>query len=383
MARKVVRIGVVGVGGMGQGHCGCIGRIPEAKLTCVCDIDPDVAQEVGKKHKVKSFLNYRELIDSGLCDAVTVATPHYDHPTVGIYAFKKGLHVLTEKPMAVTVSAARRFNNAAKKSGKVFSIMYQMRTLGIYRKAKELIDAGAVGEMRRITFLDHWYRSQAYYDSGTWRATWKGEGGGVLLNQAPHGMDMFTWLAGLPAEVNAYTDTLMHNIEVEDHAEAMLNYPNGATGYYYTSTNHPSGRNMMEFMGDNGCLRISGGKLELFEFKPALADFTRNNDSMWAKPEVTSVEVEIPELPHGHDVVMRNFARAILFGEERLTPGEEGIKSVEALNAIILSSKRKKKVKLPVDPKEYDALIKELCKTSRYKKPRAKAKRETDPQHLK
>lgn len=384
MAKNQVRVGVIGTGGMGQGHVARCQQIEEIKLTCICDIDPAVAKEVGKKAGVPFFLNHKDLLASGLVDAVTIATPHYDHPTIGIDAFRAGLHVLTEKPMCVRPSDADKFIAAWRKSGKVFSIMYQMRTCPGYRKAKELLDAGAIGEIRRTLFIDPWFRSQAYYDSGTWRATWRGEGGGVLLNQAPHSMDMFTWLGGLPTEVRGRTETLCHTIEVEDHAEAILTYANGATGYFYTSTNFPSGARIMQFTGNKGMLTITNGsKVELLEYESPVDEFNRTNTKMWSNIPTRKKRVIVPKAEEGHGVVLRNWARAILYGEERITPGEEGLRTVEFFSAIILSSKRGRPVSIPVDRKEYDALIKELCKTSKYKKPAKKAVRETDPSFAK
>ncbi len=377
-----VRIGIVGVGGMGCGHASAMKSVEEVKLTSVCDIDREVAKQVGAEHQVKAFVDYQDLIDSGLADAVIVATPHYFHPPISIYAMQKGLHVLSEKPVAVTVSAADQMNQAARETGLKYAVMYQNRSMPVYRAAKKLIAEGQLGELYRTCFVEANYRSQAYYDSATWRATWKGEGGGVLLNQAPHGIDIFTWLAGLPEQVVAETRTRRHNIEVEDEASATLKYTNGAAGYYHTSVNECPTRSYMELSGEKGKIIIVDGKLKFFKVEIPIQEFTVKNDQMWASPAFSEEEVGLEEIEGGHKAIIRNFARAILYGESLLAPGIEGVVSLEFMNALILSSKKKKPVEIPVDRDEYDELIEELKKHSKEKKTTGPAKRVTDPRHL-
>ncbi|MDD3726159.1 MAG: Gfo/Idh/MocA family oxidoreductase, partial [Candidatus Ratteibacteria bacterium] len=223
MEKKVVKIGVIGVGGMGSAHCKMMKDIEEAELVFVCDIDKDVAESKGKEFNVPSFTDYKKAIKSKLADAVIIATPHWVHPEIAIYAFNNNLHVLSEKPIAVTVSDADRMIKAAKKNKKIFAVMYQRRTEPWVRKLRELIvEKRIIGEITRTLCIDPWYRAQAYYDSGTWRATWKGEGGGVLINQAPHTIDIFTTVAGLPVKVETKTRTRLHKIEVEDEVCAFL-----------------------------------------------------------------------------------------------------------------------------------------------------------------
>ncbi len=283
---KKVRIGIVGVGGMGQGHAeSIINKVKEAALVAVCDIDEKIARQVGEKYNVKWFTDYKELVDSGIADAVIVATPHYFHPEISIYAMEKGLHALSEKPIAVTVSQADQMVRAASKTGKVFSVMYQMRSNGTFIAAKKLIESGKLGEIKRTLLVNPWYRSQAYYDSGSWRATWKGEGGGVLINQAPHMIDIFTWLAGLPKRFEAKARTKLHNIEVEDEACALLEYENGAWGYYYTTTNEVPCVPYLEIAGDKGKIIWNGTNLRFFETKTSIKEFTFKNEKMWASVE--------------------------------------------------------------------------------------------------
>jgi predicted dehydrogenase len=363
---------------MGSAHAKVIREVEEVQLTAVADVEPNVAKSVGEQYGVPFFTDYRECIDSGLVDAVLIATPHPVHPEVAEYAFSKGLHVLTEKPMAINPVEADRMIEAARRAGKVFAVMFQMRTERPYRIARKAIQDGVVGEIQRTEMVSAWYRSQAYYDSAEWRATWVGEGGGVLVNQAPHALDMFCWLVGLPAKVTATTRTRLHDIEVEDEAFALLEYANGAHGYLYTTTNEAPGVTRFEIVGDRGTVRVQDGQVTIRRVEPPLREFTRTSTDMWAGPKVEPMEVEVEEMPAGHAQITRSFARAILYGEPLLAPGEEGIWCVELASGIILSSKRGRTVTLPVDRAEYDALLSELRASSQPKQ-RVLGQRVSDP----
>lgn len=384
MGKKgVVRIGVIGVGGMGSAHCKGIKDLKEAKLTLVCDIEAEVAKAKGEEFNVPYFTDYKKAIKSGLCDAVIVATPHWVHPEISIFAFNNGLHVLSEKPIAVTVADADRMIASAKKNRRVFAVMYQRRTTNLVKKLKELIKSGTIGEITRTLCIDPWYRAQSYYDSGTWRATWRGEGGGVLINQAPHTIDLFTQVAGLPVKVNAMVRTRLHKIEVEDEVSATLEYKNQAWGYYYTSTCEPVGPFHMEVVGDKGKIVVSGNEVTLYRYSVPVSKFTYQAKNMWDSLDVKEEKIEIePDVVSGHSEVIRNFASAILKGEKLVSPGAEGLSSVEFLNACILSGKKNKAVKIPVSRTEYNTLMKKLIRTSKIKRA-VKVQRVTDPAHMK
>jgi predicted dehydrogenase len=380
MATEKVRFGVIGVGGMGSGHCSQIPKIPETELTAICDINPQTREAIASKHGVPGFANHEELLDSGLVDAVTIATPHYFHTPIAIDAFKRGMHVLSEKPLAVTVSDADAMIAAAKASGKKFGIMYQMRGEPQNQAARKIVESGQLGEIYRTSLVMGWYRSQAYYDSGGWRATWSGEGGGVLINQAPHYLDLFSWLAGLPQRITGQTRTRLHDIEVEDEAFATLEYANGAHGYLYASTTEMPNHNMLEICGDKGKLVLHGSSLKVYSLETPLRQFTRETTEMWGSPKTEEVNVEIapPSDLKGHAVITQNFARSILYNEPLLAPGEEGVNAVELINGLILSSKSGKPVSVPVPRAEYDKLIEELKTTSRAKS-HVQEQRVTDP----
>jgi predicted dehydrogenase len=378
MSSKKVRLGIVGVGSMGVGHARTCKEIEEFELAAVADVNAERARQVGEQFGVPYFSDHRKLVRSGLVDAVVIATVHYFHPPVAVDAFKAGVHVLSEKPLAVQISKAEQMARAAKKHGKVFSVMFQMRTTPVVKKAKELIETGQVGDIRRTLLISPEFRSQAYYNAGAWRATWGGEGGGVLLNQAPHIMDVFTMLAGMPSRVHGRCETLMHDIEVEDQASAMLEYANGAVGYFYVSTCEV-GERVLEIVGDKGRLRLEGEKLTFQRFEPPVSEFNRTNTAMWGRPDVEAVDLALEQCESGHQVVLRNFARAILHGEPLVSPGEVGLSSLELANAITLSSFKREPVKIPIKRREFDQLIERLRGRSRFKDQWGETKPETDP----
>jgi len=368
---------------MGSSHARKLKEVSEAVLTCVCDSNAQTARQVGEETGVPWFADYRELVDSGRADAILIATPHWVHPEIAVYAMEKGLHVLSEKPIAVTVSGADRMVKTARRKKRVFGVMHQRRLEPTIQRAIEMVvKEGVLGEVRRTLCVDPWFRSQAYYDSATWRATWAGEGGGVTINQAPHDIDLFLKLGGLPATVRARTRARFHAIEVEDEADAVLEYPNGSWGYYYTTTNEAlsAAAVTMEIVGEKGKLRLYGDTVTITRFERPITEAITQSTEMWATNKETPVPIEVPQGKGwgGHMAVVRNFCRAILFGEELLSPGEEGRWSVEFINAIIWSGRTGRTVKLPVSRKRYDAFISRLVAESR-PKDRVSEQRVTDP----
>jgi predicted dehydrogenase len=375
-----VRFGIIGVGGMGTGHGRNMPMIPDVELTAVCDIAPAALETAMCNFEVPGFEKHTDLLDSGLVDAVLIATPHYFHPPIAVDAMRRGINVISEKPMAVTVSGAEAMIKTAEETGVVFAVMFQQRTLPASQAAKKLVDEGRLGPLYRAQLVDAHFRSQAYYNSAGWRATWKGEGGGVLLNQAPHGMDLFTWLAGMPSRVIAQVNTRQHVIEVEDEAAALLEYENGAIGYMLESVNeYPTGMRI-ELCGEYGKLVLDDRGLRFWEVKPGVRAASDGVEAMWGHPEATEVPVELEERPTGHAAIVYNTTRAILHGEPLLSPGPEAIRSLELANAILLSGHTCQPVSLPVDRAAYDAFIAEKQAASQDKN--VEDQRITDPQHI-
>jgi predicted dehydrogenase len=374
---KEVRIGVIGLG-MGATHVASAKNIQRAKLVAVCDIDKEKADRFAAKNSVKAYYDGVKMIRSGDIDAVVIATPHYDHTPLAIEGFKAGVHVISEKPIAVHKADAQKMIDAHRENKKVlFSAMFQMRTLGIYRKLKQLLDSGEFGEIRRINWIiTNWFRTQRYYDSGGWRATWGGEGGGVLLNQCPHNLDLFQWLFGMPSKIRAFCELgKYHDIEVEDNVTAYCEYPGGATGVFIASTGETPGTNRLEIACDRGRVVVENGKISFNRTELPVSDFCRTTDKLFEGPQAWNVEIPYQEtgtVP-AHQKIIENFVDAILDGSELLVNGEEGINSVELANAMLYSSIKGKTVNLPLDAKEFAGLLKGLIKSSKFKKKEVKA----------
>lgn len=354
-----VKIGIIGVGNMGSDHSKRItnGDVPELKLVAVADRSQarrDWAKE-NLPEDVKIFNEGDELIDSGICDAVLIAVPHYQHPTLAVRAFEKGLHVMCEKPAGVYTLAVREMNEAAKKSGKVFGMMFNQRTNCVYRKMHELVQSGELGAIKRVNWIiTDWYRTQSYYDSGSWRATWDGEGGGVLLNQCPHNLDLIQWICGMPSRVRAFChEGKWHDIEVEDDVTAYLEYPNGATGVFVTTTGDAPGTNRFEItleMGKLVCvLSNEGTSLTLYKLAENEREFCRTCPQGFEKPAMEIIEVETDGQNPQHNGVLKAFAANILRGEPLVAGGEEGINGLTLSNAMHLSSWLDRTVELPLD----------------------------------
>lgn len=356
-----VRLGIVGVGVMGNGHAHQMPKVQEVEFTAVADINPEAADLAAEEYSVRAFRSSTELIESGLCDAVLVATPHYDHPTIAIEAMRAGLHVYVEKPMAVRLSDADAMIQVARETGKLLQVGFNSRATAVAQVARRIVEEGRLGEIYRTELIDCSFRSQAYYDSATWRATWKGEGGGVLMNQSPHGLDRFVMLAGLPSRVHGRVMTRRHRIEVEDESSAILEYPNGATGYVHCTVNEAPGGSRLEIMGEKGKLVLSFRSLHLWEIPAGVQAFSDTTDLMFGSPEAREVEVEIPEMPQysteSHADMVANLARAILFGEPLLCPGEEGIRGLELADAMLMSGNTGQPVDVPVDRAAFDAWL--------------------------
>ncbi|MDR0395918.1 MAG: Gfo/Idh/MocA family oxidoreductase [Oscillospiraceae bacterium] len=373
-----VRIGVLGAGNMGSSHIQSLleGKVPGLKLTAVADRKParlewlaDTLKEMEYKDEVATFSEAADLIHSAAADAVIIAVPHYQHPPLAIMALKAGLHVMCEKPAGVYTKAVREMNAVAESSGKVFAIMFNQRTNCVYRAMRDIVQSGEMGAIRRSNWLiTNWYRSQSYYDSGAWRATWAGEGGGVLLNQCPHNLDLWQWICGMPVKVRAFTHNgKWHDIEVEDDVTAYVEYENGATGVFITSTGDTPGTNRFEVLMDGGKLVCDGEKLIRYDLETPEPEFTKTYTGGFGEPEYTQSEVETDGENPQHVGVLAKFADAILNGGSLVAPGTEGIRGLTLSNAMHLSSWLDKTVELPLDEDLFLEELKKRQAVSRHK----------------
>ena len=371
---KKVRLGIIGIGNMGSGHARNIkaGMCPEIEVTAVADINPARLEwakaELGED--VALFDNAETMLDSGKIDACIVSVPHYDHARYVIECMKRGIHVMCEKPAGVyTLQVRQMIEEADKHPEAVFGMMFNQRTNCVYRKMRELVQSGAYGQIKRTNWIiTDWYRPQAYYDSGNWRATWSGEGGGVLLNQCPHQLDLWQWICGMPKKVQAHLHYgKWHDIEVEDDVTAYVEYENGATGVFITTTGDACGTNRFEIQLDRAKIIAEYGKLSVWELEMGEQEFSRTNKVPFGCPKATQIEVELDGKNEQHVGVLNAWAAAILRGEPLVADGREGINGLMLSNAMHLSSFLGREVELPFDEQLFkDELMKRVA-TSRRK----------------
>ncbi len=371
--KNEVKLGVIGCGGMAQAHMKMFAEIPRYRFVAASDTSASALDNVVRNYKVPGFADGHDLIKSGMCDAVLIATPHYFHPVYAAAALQHGLHVLTEKPVAVTAAAAEEVNRVSTKHPKQqFAAMFQLRSFPRWVKVKQILTSGQLGKIQRVQWtITNWFRSQAYYNSGSWRATWAGEGGGTLLNQCPHNLDMLYWLLGSPSRIQAHLGLgRYHRIEVEDEVTAFLQYPNGATGVFITSTGEAPGTDFLEIIGDQGKMTINGSRIEMTINNVSAAEYCHTTKESFSLPPSHRVTVEIAD-GGSHKAIHNTFVAAILDGAPLIAPASEGIHSVEMANAMIMSGITGKALDLPMDRPAYDRFLKKLVIESKIQGPKS------------
>lgn len=368
-----IRVGIIGVGNMGSGHAANIkaGRCPEIEVTAFADINPERLEYAKNNLKADAalFNTAEEMLDSGKIDACIVCVPHYDHTKYAIECMKRGIHVMVEKPAGVYTKQVRKMNEEAEKHPDVvFGMMFNQRTNHVYRKMKELVESGDFGQIRRTNWIiTNWYRPQAYYDSGDWRATWSGEGGGVLMNQCPHNLDLWQWICGMPVRLRSYMKFgKWHDIEVEDDVTTYAEYANGATGVFVTSTGDAHGTNRFEIQLDRAKLVVERDVLTVTEYEMDEQEFSKTNKTAFA---CVPAKVYVPETDGKnpqHYGVLNAWAGAILRGEPLVAKGCEGINGLMLSNAMHLSAFTDKEVELPIDEDlYYEELMKKVASSKR------------------
>ena len=361
---KKIRLGIIGMGNMGSGHFRNVieGKCPSVEVTAIADIKPEKLNFTGKPASVACFTDTLEMLDSGLIDAALIAVPHYDHPTYAIECFKRGIHVLIEKPAGVYARQVREMNEAADRAGVKFGIMFNQRTNPLFAKARDIVQSGQLGAPKRLVWIiTNWYRSQAYYNSGSWRATWNGEGGGVLLNQAPHNLDLWQWIFGMPKRIRAFCSFgKYHDIRVEDDVTIYGEYENGATATFISTTGETPGTNRLEISGDKGKIVVENGKLKWWKLSVPEREFCYTTKEGFATPE-TSYEEFTDTVPEGHPEVLEAFAKAILHGTKMIADGREGLNSLSLSNAAYLSSWTDDWAEIPTDEALFEKHLATLC----------------------
>ena len=373
MSEKI-KLGIIGIGNMGSGHANNIknGRCPEIELAAIADINPerlDWAKQQGYAENITYFNTAEEMLDSGIINSSLIAAPHYDHTKYATECMKRGTHVMVEKPAAVYTKQVREMNAEAEKHPEVvFGMMFNQRTNCVYRKLRELVQSGEYGEIRRTNWIiTDWYRPQCYYDSGDWRATWSGEGGGVLLNQCPHQLDLWQWICGMPVKVEAHLHFgKWHDIEVEDDVTTYVEYANGATGVFITTTGDAHGTNRFEIQMDKAKFVIENDKLIMTEYEMTEQEFSKTNTKPFDTVGSTTTEVETDGENPQHVGVLNAWADAILHGGKLVAEGKEGINGLTLSNAMHLSAFLGKEVEIPFDEElYYNELMKRVATSKR------------------
>ena len=371
---RKIKFGIVGMGNQGSHYANLLkdGKIENGVLACVCDNNPVKLENAKNKFtEIVYFADYKEMLESGECEAVLVETPHYQHPEIVMECLKRGIHVICDKPAGVYTKQVREMNELASKSGAKFAMMFNQRTNCVYRKMKEIIENGELGQLQRMTWIiTDWYRTQAYYDGGSWRATWAGEGGGVLINQCPHQIDLVQWVLGqMPKKVHGFCHYgKWHDIEVEDDVTAYFEYENGATGVFITTTGEAPGTNRFEVSGSKGKLICERDELIWYKNERDNIEVCKTSEKGFDTPKCERIVVETDGKNPQHAGIINNFANALLGLEEMFVQGGEGIHGVELMNAIELSGwKNGAEVTLPVNEEEYLTELNKRRATSRLK----------------
>ena len=374
---KKVKIGLIGLGNIGSTHARYLETMNDVEVVGVCDLIQEKADKFAKQLNTTAYYNHTDLFEKSGLEAVIIAVPHYDHPPISVDAFKKGLHIMCEKPLAVHINDGIKSIDAYDEAKQinpdiVYAIMFQERTLPHYKKIKEILDSGELGQLTRVTWIDTTrFRTQSYYNSGGWRATWAGEGGGILTNQCPHSLDMYQWLFGLPCSINGFAEIgKYHDIEVEDEVTAFFRHSNGMVAHFIVTTAESPGTNRFEIIGENGKLVYENDELLLYRNRVSMLKHL--NESAKGMEHVESWRTEIPinkNQPGQHPYVTQKFIDKILNNEnELIAHATEGLNSVMIANAIMLSSFNKCEVALPMNGDEFEAKLSELIKTSKFVK---------------
>lgn len=355
-----VRFGVIGLKGIGMTHIEAIRKFEDAELVSVCDVVESLAKSVGEKYGVRWFTDYREMLKVKDLDAVCICTPHFLHHPMTLDALDAGKHVLVEKPMAITVREADEMNKKAKVKGLKLGVAFTYRTSAALKRVKNMIEKGELGRLIRATLEVANYRTQLYYEDSPWRKSWKTSGAGVLINQTIHHLDVMYWFLGRPKKVAGFIDTKLHDIDVEDLASAVLIFENGCHAAVQVSLLDSPQFERMVVSGVKGKVILDfGSRLKIGISEPDVETHIKTSKEPWSRPGASWSEVTV-EGWEGHDGIIRDFIDAIKYDRKPLVPGEDGIWSLEIVNAIILSNFTGRVVNIPVDRESYDRLMDRL-----------------------
>jgi predicted dehydrogenase len=362
-----LKVGVVGLGTIGQVHLKALAKLGDAQVVGLADNSSALRETRSREHNLPAFPSHIELIEKTHPDYIVITTPHYSHTEIAMDAFRRGVHAFVEKPLAVSAARAEECAAVAKQAGLLLGVDFQARLMPSHRKLHEMIEAGFLGRTLRVTLIcTNWFRTMAYYRSSPWRATWSGEGGGILVNQSPHDLDLINWAVGMPSRLFAELNTSGHEIEVEDDAIGVLKWRGGATGTIHVTTSESPGRNFFEVSGTRGTPTLEGDKLKATELAEDSAEFCKTTTAAWSAPAVrSSVTYDLPDTPDRYLSMHQNFADAIRKGAPLVCPADDAVREVELANALLVSGVKQKWVSTPAAPKEFDAVLAKLVEVQK------------------
>jgi predicted dehydrogenase len=354
-----LRVGIIGAGFMGMQHGNVLSKLPDFAVTAISDVDPKAARRAADLFRCAAYDSAERLIQDGQADVIVIATPHWQHADIAMLAFAHKRHVICEKPLTVTVEQADRLVEAAARSGKLFAVVHQTRFEPSYQFAKKLLDGGELGALYRCIMVESAWRTAAYYCSSSWRGTWKGEGGGVLLNQAPHVLDRYAWLCGMPETVLGRCDTNLHSIEVEDTVSAVFRHATGAHGILHVNTVEAPAISSTMLCCDRGKILLDRGQVTVTRLKESIKTATRTDARAWGDlpTETSTLEFGWSDINSLLVAFYDNFAKAAQGNATLICPGDEGRYAVELANAILLSSYEGRKLELPLSRSAYSSFI--------------------------
>lgn len=364
MTEKIIKLGVIGLGNIAKQHINNVtsGAVKHCQITALCSRS---GSELAAALNASHFSDYQALIDSGLVDAVLIATPTLSHYEIAKYALEKNLHVMLEKPIGLSSLEGEKLLAIAKPESK-FALMLNQRTDPTFKKMKAIVDSGVLGDIQRTHWtMTNWFRPNIYFQVSDWRATWKGEGGGLLVNQCIHNLDIFQWICGVPSQITAFSEFgKYHDIEVEDEVTAYLRYNNKATGVFIGSTGEAPGVNRFDIIGDKGSLHFDFGQLTQKLNDQSTAEFCATTDEMFGMPQVTISDETTTEAVNQHAIIMNNFIDAINHDAPLIAPAADGLASLDIANAMLLSTWQQQAVNLPLDRIAYQEHLNKKCAAS-------------------
>lgn len=357
--RQALTVALVGAGANIAGqHLDAITQIPELELVAVCDVSPTAEARLVERGVGAPFYRDSESLLAAVApDIVAITTPHPFHLPVALAAFAAGAHVLVEKPIAVSASEADALIAAAERADRSLAVSFQHRFSPLTERLYQWVAAGELGAPQRVALSEPWLRTAAYFDAAPWRATWRGEGGGVLLNQAPHALDLLTYLLGLPQRVTGVSRTQRHAIETEDTVHALLEWDDGCIGYFTSSTTEPETGRRLELVCDRAKVIADGNVLRRTDYQPSLSEHAATDPEPFGSPTLQARPSEELSSAATHLPVYRDLIAAIFEQRAPRCDGVQGRASLELANAIALSSWTDAPVSLPLDRAAYDAAL--------------------------